>query len=267
MNTHSENTAPTSFVPRLVALLLPLLLGNTCAVNADTGALKLAFNDKWPPYSYKDSGGEMRGILVDIARDVLGSQLNIQLDIEGYPWKRVQANIQSGVNDAFITAATPQRLEYSIASEEIVYTMEERAFINVKSKHYKALKSITLDNVQRLNEFRVCDMIGNGWAQNFYGAHNIKVHYLKDINLCFRSIAANRYDVAIHIGAAGQVIINGEKLGNTLEMQPAMFDSVPFPLLVSKRSSFTWIIPLFDKAMAEYKAQGAVEEVVRSYTQ
>lgn len=244
----------TSFVT-----LLPL------PVRAYTTDMSISFNENWPPYSYRDESGEMKGILVDIAREVLHGQLNLKVSMQGFPWKRVQANVESGVNDAFISTNTVERQAYTLASSEAFYIMEERAFISKKGRFYDSLKTLNLENAHLINNYRVCDMLGNGWAEHFYKDRGIRAHYLKDINLCFRGIAADRFDIAIHISDAGRIILKNEGLSHLIEMQPALFDSVPFPLLVSKKSRFTWVIPLFDKAMAQYRAQGRIERVVSNY--
>ena len=139
----------------------------------------------------------------------------------GFPWKRVQANVESGVNDAFISTNTVERQAYTLASLEAFYIMEERAFISKR-------EGFTTENTQPgktphlINNYRVCDMLGNGWAEHFYKDRASRAHYLKDINLCFRGIAADRFDIAIHISDAGRIILKMKGL-HLIEMQPALF--------------------------------------------
>lgn len=234
--------------------------------SAEEKSFSVAYNESWHPFSFRDENNQMSGILVDIIKEVFETKLNTPVEFYGYPWKRVQHNIEIGVHDALVTTATKQRLAYSIASKESVYTLEEKAFINRNSRHKDKLTSLTLENISDLKNYNVCDMIGNGWADSFYGRHNIDIKRFKDINLCFRNIAFERYDIAIHVSAAGLSLLKKEALTDKIEMLPVIFDEVPFPLLVSKKSEHLDILPKFDEAIRAFKAEGGIERIVDRYT-
>ena len=234
--------------------------------SAEEKSFSVAFNESWPPFSFRNENNEMSGILVDIVREVFETKLNIPVEFYGYPWKRVQHNVEIGVHDALVTTATQKRLIYSVRSEESVYALEEKAFINRNSQHKDKLSSLTLANIAELKNYNVCDMIGNGWADSFYGRHNIEIKRFKDINLCFRNIAFERYDIAIHVSAAGLSQLKKEGLTDKVEMLPVVFDEVPFPLLVSKKSEHLDILPKFDEAIRAFKAEGGIERIVDRYT-
>lgn len=234
--------------------------------SAEEKSFSVAFNESWPPFSFRNENNEMSGILVDIVREVFETKLNIPVEFYGYPWKRVQHNVEIGVHDALVTTATQKRLIYSVRSEESVYALEEKAFINRNSQHKDKLSSLTLENIAELKNYNVCDMIGNGWADSFYGRHNIEIKRFKDINLCFRNIAFERYDIAIHVSAAGLSQLKKEGLTDKVEMLPVVFDEVPFPLLVSKKSEHLDILPKFDEAIRAFKAEGGIERIVDRYT-
>ena len=120
----------------LVSLLSALVFPTASAAEKP---FSVAFNESWPPFSYRDENNEMQGILVDIVKEVLENKLNMPVVFYGYPWKRVQHNIEIGVNDGFVTTATEDRLAYSIRSNEYVYALEEKAFISKTSKHKACL--------------------------------------------------------------------------------------------------------------------------------
>ncbi|WP_250654933.1 substrate-binding periplasmic protein [Alkalimarinus coralli] len=233
---------------------------------AENKPFSVAYNESWPPFSFRNENNEMAGILVDIVKEVFETKLKEPVEFYGYPWKRVQHNVEIGVHDALVTTATEARLAYSNSSSEVVYTLEEKAFINRHSKHKKALSALTLSNISELENYNVCDMIGNGWANNFYGKYGIEIKRFKDINLCFRNIAFERYDIAIHASAAGLALLKKEQLTDKVEMLPFVFDEVPFPLLVSKKSKHPDILPKFDQAIRVFKQQGGIQKIVDRYT-
>lgn len=251
------------FLIRSVILFSAVLSSFT---SAEEKPFSIAFNESWSPFSFRDANNEMSGILVDIVKEVFETKLNTPVEFYGYPWKRVQHNIEIGVHDALVTTATKKRLAYSVRSKEAVYTLEEKAFINKHSRHKDTLSSLTLETITDLKNYKVCDMIGNGWADNFYGRHNIKFKRFKDINLCFRNIAFERYDIAIHVSAAGLTQLKKEALQDKVMMLPVVFDEVPFPLLVSKKSEHLDILPKFDQAIREFRAEGGIEKIVERYT-
>lgn len=226
----------------------------------------VVFNDNWPPFSYRDENNEMSGILVDIVKEVFETKLNRPVVFYGYPWKRAQHNVKVGVHDALVTTATAERLAYGIKSNESVYTLEEKAFISTTSKHKEILSRLTLKNIAKLQSFKVCDMIGNGWAENFYGPRKIDVEFFGDINLCFRSVAFKRYDIVIHVSAAGLTLLKSEGLHDKVEMLPTVFDEVPFTLIVSKKSQHLDILPTFNKAIKVFKEDGGIQRIVDRYT-
>ncbi len=251
------------FIAHLVILFAAFLSSFT---SAEEKPFSVAFNESWPPFSFRDENNQMSGILVDIVQEVFATKLKVPVEFYGYPWKRVQHNVEIGVHDALVTTATKKRLTYSIKSEESVYALEEKAFINRHSRHKDKLSSLTLDNITELKNYKVCDMIGNGWADAFYGRYNIEFKRFKDINLCFRNIAFERYDIAIHVSAAGLTQLKKEALSGKVEMLPMVFDEVPFPLLVSKKSEHLDILPKFDEAIRAFKAEGGIQRIVNRYT-
>ncbi len=254
------------FIAQSLLIATTFLVTTFSVSEAAEKPITIAFNENWPPFSYRDEHNEMKGILVDIVKEVFQTKLNQPVEFFGYPWKRVQRNVEVGVHDGFVTTATPGRLTYSERSSEAVYTLEEKAFINKNSKHRDVFSALTPETVILLQNYAVCDMIGNGWAINFYGSRNIKVKHFKDINLCFRNVAFNRYDIVIHVSAAGLSLIKKEGLHDKLEMLPTVFDEVPFPLMLSKKSEHLAILPAFDKAIREFKAEGGIDRIVDRYT-
>ncbi|UZE97040.1 substrate-binding periplasmic protein [Alkalimarinus alittae] len=263
-----RQTSIRQTIPR-TAFILAIAILLTCFASlssAEDKTFSVAYNENWPPFSYRDENNKMTGILVDIINEVFETKLNMPIAVYGYPWKRVQHNVEIGVNDALVTAATKKRLLYSVRSSEIVYTLEEKAFISKTSKHRDSLSTLSLDNISRLKNYKVCDMIGNGWADTFYARHGIEIKRFKDINICFRNIAYERFDIAIHVSAAGLSQLRSEFLTDEVEMLPVIFDEVPFPLLVSKKSPHLDILPKFDEAIRAFKAEGRVQQIVDRYT-
>src|SRR5690606_32950202 len=101
--------------------------------------LRIAYNDTWSPYSYEGKDGKAYGILVDVLEEALVRRMGLQVEHHSYPWNRVQRHVERGVQDAFITVPTPERLIYSASSKEVAFVVEMRAFVSPQSPQYPSL--------------------------------------------------------------------------------------------------------------------------------
>lgn len=76
------------------ALLLALLAQT---VRADTQAVVLTTDDAYPPYSYVDAKGELKGFYVDIARAVGAEMPHYRIEFRALPWRRALEEAEAGV--------------------------------------------------------------------------------------------------------------------------------------------------------------------------
>ncbi|MGL6054852.1 MAG: transporter substrate-binding domain-containing protein, partial [Vibrio metschnikovii] len=76
----------------LFLLILSLVSVSTFAKPSMT----IVYYDSFPPYSFRDEDGNMAGIFIDIADQVLQETMGIPIIHKGYPWARAQRMVELG---------------------------------------------------------------------------------------------------------------------------------------------------------------------------
>lgn len=225
--------------------------------------IKLAYNSDWPPYSYTNKDGKVTGILVDLLDTLFIKQLNIKTANFGFPWKRVQSETKSGSMDAFITVPTQPRLEYTLRSRNIVYTIRMQAITLQKPSLIGQISRV--QNVYGLNTFNVCEIIGNGWGYRFWEQHNVKFKPVPKVSNCLLQIQKGRADLIIQPLAVGTAEIARLKLNKKLTILPKVYGEMKFTLLLSKRSAYGQsLVDQFDQAIDKLKSQKAYQPLLDS---
>ena len=223
----------------------------------------MAYFETYSPLSYRDEKGALRGILVDILDDVLGKQMGVPIQHTGYPWLRAQMMAKMGDADAICTIATAVRLEYAMASSEVVVAAPRRIFVRADNPMLADLQQVRdLAGLKQLNPV-VVSYAGNGWGtENLAG---FKVAVGLDYESGLKMLIAKRGDVMIDNSLTMQFSLIHTGGGDRVLMMPARLESSNFQLLISKLSPHTGLLPAFDKALAQYKKTNAYADVFKKY--
>jgi len=227
--------------------------------------LRLAYNSDWPPYS-SGIGQEVTGILPALMDEILVNRMGVVVEHHGAPWARVQHYVENGIMDAFITVPTEKRLQYATSSESIVYRFEMHPIVKIGSQAEEML--LSAPTVETLKTLKVCDMLANGWANNFYATHEITFHAVEDAATCLRLIDSDRLDVIIQPSAVGLMSIRQQSQEDRLRPLDHVYGRMEFTLLLSKQSpSFSALLPRFDATVAAMKADGSYDRIVSGLIQ
>lgn len=228
--------------------------------NMYSNALSIVYYDSFPPYSWEDSQGVMRGLLVDISREVL-KEMGIETEHKGYPWARAQNMVRNGTADAFITIATPARKEYTFTSKEPVIVGPITIFtssINPKLSEIQKIKKI-----EDLKNFKILDYIGNGWGDRHLKDFNRQL--APNLSNVLQMISANRGDVVATDSLVAYYLIADLNLRNSLVEIPIVLDEVEFSLCIGKGSNYSNILEDFDRVMKEFRESGKLEKIINFY--
>jgi polar amino acid transport system substrate-binding protein len=220
----------------------------------------VAYNDDWAPYSAKGTGSSAKGILVDLLQEALGNRMGMEVKHIALPWGRVQEDVRSGAYDAFITVPTAERLTYVNSSQQIAFTVEMRAFVNRHSSKKAEIESVT--GVDQFAQLRVCDIFANGWAKRLYEQKQIKVQYFRDSEVCFRQIAAGRYDITLEAAEVGRMLQSKDEFKDEITMLPAVIDQMDFTFMINQKSKHVGILARFDEVIVQMQQEGVVREIV-----
>ncbi|MBT3916911.1 MAG: transporter substrate-binding domain-containing protein [Rhodospirillaceae bacterium] len=237
---------------------LILVLANFHTVKAEP--VKLSYNSDWPPYS-SGVGKSVAGILPNVMREIIEKRMGFRVLQTGSPWKRVQLQVKKGLSDAFVTVPTKTRLDYAYSSNNIVYSLEMRAIVKKDSTAHDSLKNDP--GIQTFNKLRVCDILGNGFAKNFYGKHKIDYMTASNVQACLRMENIGRADVLIQPMATATSAIKSFGLEKVLITLPKIYAQMDFTLLLSKKSNLgAGFIKKFDAALTQMKKDGSYNELL-----
>jgi polar amino acid transport system substrate-binding protein len=240
----------------MAVFLIPL--GST---TAQAEPIKLSYNSDWPPYS-SGIGSKVNGILPDLMREIIEKRMGQKVEQSGAAWKRAQLMVEKGLADAFVTVPTNKRKKYANSSLGIVYSLEMRAVVKKDSAAHISLKSDS--GIKTFHKLRVCDILGNGFAQNFYGKHKINFMTASNVSACLRMESIDRADVLIQPLAIVSTAIKASNLNGVLITLPNVYAQMDFTLLLSKKSSIgPNFVKKFDAALAEMKKDGSYDALVQ----
>jgi polar amino acid transport system substrate-binding protein len=249
---------------------LPLGAWSTLSQADDTPELAerliVAYNDDYAPYSYVENG-VVKGILPDAINVFLASMPKLKVESVGLPWRRVQAEVRSGVADAMCTFASAERQEFVVFHKVPVVVLQPHLFFAAASPLRETIEGMTRRD--ELTALRVVDLKGNNWAeQNFKDIPGVTFSH--DHDSVFRLIMAGRSDV--HVSLSPTVTKwRIKKLGFPPEQilsRPAPFVAaeVPFHLLIRKtHPRGTAILKYLDDALRKPNAARQLEEITRRY--
>jgi polar amino acid transport system substrate-binding protein len=241
-------------------LLLPTV--PALAAEAYDRPLRIAYNDTWSPYSYKSEDGKAHGILVDVLEEALVRRMGLQVEHRSYPWNRVQLHVEQGVQDAFITVPTAERLVYSASSKEIAFVVEMRAFVSPHSTQYPSLQKIR--QIAEFTQFKICDIYGNGWSQRLYDANQVYATRFRTNEIAMEQVIHGNCDLTMGAAEVGLQIVRARNWGEQLTMLPEVFDRMDFTLMINKNSPYVGILPRFDQVIREMRETRQIERIVRA---
>ena len=233
------------------------------AAQAAATLFRMAYFETYSPLSYRGKNGVLRGILVDILEDVLHKQMGVPVLHAGYPWPRAQLMDRLGQVDGICTIATPARLQYAIASSEVVVAAPRRIFVRADNPMLEDLRQIhDLAELRQLKPL-VVSYIGNGWGTENLTGFNVAAG--KDYETGLKMLIAKRGDVMIDNSLTMQFSLSNTAGGDQVLMMPARLESANFHLLISKLSRQVELLTDFDRVLAQYKKTNSYADIFKKY--
>lgn len=231
---------------------------------AAAGEIVFAVSD-WRPMAYQDETGQARGLLVEIAREVMEKEMGLDLAVRFLPWKRAQKEVEFGKSDFLITVPTKARKAYAAVSGQVFYRLPLHIYTwagHPKRREIDAIR--TAEDIKRLNLVPVTNL-GNGWHREQVDAQGIETHYAgKEENILFL-LAYKRADIVIDAVVPTNYLIRKYGLNRKVELTRSRFSQVEFHLLMGKRSGFAGRMPLFDAAFERARQRGAIRAIAERY--
>ena len=239
------------FVVMAVALLV-------ASVASAEGKRVTAASDPWLPFT--DPDNPTQGISLEIVRAALGTQ-GYEVDMEFMPWARAEDKVKEGEIDILPnTWTTDKRKEYLLFSDP--YATNDVKFIKRKGDHFE------YDGLDSLAGKTVGIVRGYGYPEEFIKSDGFKRDEATESLTNVKKLVVGRIDLTLEDRI---VLIDLLK-----KKEPKFLEEVEFTknALTSQTLSVTCglknprcheIIEAFNKGLAEIKANGKFDEIMKKY--
>ncbi len=238
------------------------LWGGGCplAQAIDTRAYKLVYaNNYFAPYAFV-ANGKLQGTLPTVLDELLGQRLKLSVQHAAYPWARAQAMVKAGQADGFVTAETPERMQYTVATSEWLY--QTRLTLFTRADHPRLAELQKLRGMEELADTKIGSYMGHGWVQAKLG--HLKVYYATDRETALRMLLAKRFDVVADVSVSARKGIENMGLETRVLELPITLDASEARLLIGKTSPLLNHIQAINDAIRTMKTDGTLARLFAS---
>ncbi|WP_260957565.1 substrate-binding periplasmic protein [Pseudomonas citri] len=238
---------------RALALVGLLLLSH----NACAQKLRLVA-DAWPPFT--DSTLVNGGLATDIVSTAL-ARAGYASDFEQVPWARAMLGIGEGRYDVLINAwYAEERTRIGQFSAE--YLLNRVCFLKRKDD------AIQFDNLQQLRAYPIAVVRGYAYGKDFDEDPLLQKVPVHNFAMAARMLAADRVKLTLEDEYVARYYLAREspKVRNALEFLPKPLSENSLHILVSlKNPEHEEIVAGFDRAIAEMKADGSYDRLLKAH--
>lgn len=240
----------------LVATLLP-----DAPLYAGEKILFVYYHD-YAPFGWAENG-KMKGIYIDIVSEAFTKRLGIPVEHRGYPWKRAQKMVREGKADGYCTTVTPERLSYSLATEEPVLDVHFKIYAAIDSPRLEQLKNVK--SISDLRGFKLTDYSGSGWAEE--NLSSLDIQWLPTNEQIWKFLIEGRADAAVKNEWTTRYVL--KELGyqdQIVELPHAMTrEPTTFHIFLGKKSSFRKYLGQLNEVIIQMREDGTLDRIYDKY--
>ena len=226
-------------------------------VSATPGPIKLVFFEDYAPFSYSENG-VLKGIYIDMAREIFDHGLKIPVEVEGYPWARAQAMVQQGLADGFITVSTDERRAYAEVVEPSVL---ENRFVLYTSRTNPELAQVqAVRTLAEAKRFRQATYLGSGWAKVHLDPETID--WSPTLESMLPLITGKTRYVLIDVDLVVNRVLRQQGLETKVWVGPVL-DTASIHLFLGRKSAFAGLVPRISQVIADLKASGRLDALAQ----
>ncbi|AWM94772.1 amino acid ABC transporter substrate-binding protein [Pseudomonas sp. 31-12] len=243
-------------MPRLhqaCALIVLLLLTQSAAAEK----LRLVA-DAWPPFT--DATLVNGGLATDIVSTAL-ARAGYASDFEQVPWARALLGVGEGRYDVLVNAwYTDERTKLGQFSGE--YLINRVRFLKRKDA------PIEFNNLQQLHTYPIAVVRGYAYSSEFDEDVSLQKVPVHNFAMAVRMVAADRVKLTLEDEYVARYYLAREssKVRNSVEFLPKPLSENSLHILVSlKNPQHEQIVASFDREIAEMKADGSYERLMKQH--
>lgn len=244
---------------RLGALPGLLALWLAGAVLAEEGAsVRYCDYPVYPPISWEDGAGEVRGVAPRAVREVLG-RLDLAVDVVVLGnWRRCLTDSAEGRVDLVIAYRSPAREAYLAFGREPLLHEEVALF-------YHRDRPLAVSRLDDLARYRGGLLFGESYGPSFdaFIAARGAVERVASNHQNFGKLIRGRIDYIAHERRTGQLLIERMPGAEAIEMLPLTLAEDALYFAVSRHSPLAQRLDELDREVARLVASGRIEAWLR----
>ena len=244
----------------LAAVVSPGAISEASAQSPKHAPIRLVFSHELAPLSYVEDG-KVKGIMVDVAEEVFGKRLGLDVIATGYPWQRAQEMVRDGEADGFITVATEERAEYANCGRVPVIRADLHPIVQRGGKQVAAIGKAK--NLADLRPFAIVSYAGNGWAKQNLAGFN--VFDAQNFQSSLRGVANGRGDLALGTAISSSYYMQAPDVRGKLEVLPLVVDTYLYVLCISKDSLHAAKLQEFERVLEVLRSDGGYAPILQRY--
>lgn len=242
-------------------LLISFLIAFVFSVHSKAQeTLVMAYGHDYKPFAWQENG-EMRGLQVDIIKEVLEKRLGFTVQHLGFPWKRAQLMVETGKADGLITFPSEARLAFSNKTAQALIANPIRLYTYKNHPRLDQLREI--NSLSQISGFQIVDYLGDGWAQDNLSGFNVT--WLSEMKDCLKYLALGRADLFIQSSIVTNYNIKELGLKDQIEKMSILAASASHHLMLSKSSKFNSKINQIDEVISSMISDGSLEKIKDIY--
>ncbi|HYX32285.1 MAG TPA: transporter substrate-binding domain-containing protein [Oligoflexus sp.] len=221
--------------------------------------IKIGFSNDYEPVSFARHGKAV-GISPDIVREAIGNELTVEF--VSLPWVRAQRMVEEGKLDAMFSIATQAREVYSIPSALPGFTGEFRGYTYIHHPQMERLSRVK--RIEEIKDLVACEYLGSGWGNQHLKSVLQRIEFSPTLATKLEMTRWKRCDFIVELDFLVDYQNNRSSLDKLVKL-PAVYQTVSFRLLLSKKSAYKELLTVFDKNIVNLEKAGRVRSIIQSW--
>lgn len=232
---------------------------------SNTSIKKIYFVEEanWPPFTPNNYGQTKEGLSY-ILMQAIFSRLDIEVDLELYPQKRMLLMLKNTRKDAAtIISKSEERLKFLDYSDPI---LQKKGYIyylkdnnpNFSWEEYKDLQGLSIGVVAGHN-------LGNEFEEAIK-KYNLQIQRVSQSKKNFDMLLNRRVDIILSIEPTANYFLKDPMYGNKISHASKQYYSKYYYIGFSKKSKAKNILPKVNNIIREMKKDGSLQKILSQYS-
>lgn len=244
-----------------IKLILTFTLITLSVFSLADEPLSIAYGADYRPFAWEQDGKPV-GVQKDFVDKILVEKMGLNVHHVSCPWKRCQKLVRDGAVDAFFTVPTPERAEYTIATEVAFYNTHFVMHTGKNNPFLEMLQTVkSISDLEALREIRHIHMLGSGWHER--ALRNMKrVSQINDGARIPLMLAYERAD--LYIEQLEMFRHQAKQLGvvdRLITIEEPSIRKLGWHLFIAKSSEYVSLVSMIDKELTFLKESGHLQKI------